>query len=226
VSKHQPRKRLTKLDTYYQRYLRNERSADFITNVWREYSIATLERLALAGRRVSRRAAALALGFLGDYDSSPVLVQALRDRDRAVRLLAEHGLRQLWFRAGNADQYQILLRLVRLNDNGQYQEAVDLASLLIDESPLLAEGWNQRAIGWFGLDDFEESAADCRQVLELNPHHFNSAMGLGHCYLQLDQPALALDAFRLALQLNPSLECVRSQIRQLERAVNREQLDD
>ena len=91
---------------------------------------------------------------------------------------------------------------------------------------MLAEAWNQQAIAEFSLFEYEESALNCQRALEINPYHYNAAMGLGHCYLQMDQPILALEAFRGALKTNPNLECVRSQIRQLERSMGRERLDD
>ncbi len=216
----------TRLERSYLSYLQSERAADFIANVASHYTCETLKRLAAAGDRVIRRAAMLALGFLGGYDANEVMGNGLRDRDRAVRLLAEHGLRQIWFRAGNTYQYHELQRLVRLNDNGLYHEVVELSEPLLAQAPQLAEAWNQRAIAEFSLFDYEESATHCQRALDINPYHYNAAMGLGHCYLQMDQGALALEAFREALRINPNLECVRSQIRQLERSLDRERLDD
>jgi tetratricopeptide (TPR) repeat protein len=226
VSKKPLRQRSVRLEKSYHQYLQDERAADFIAAVAEDYSIETLKRLAQGGKRVLRRAAMLALGFLGDYDANEVMGRGLRDRDRAVRLLAEHGLRQVWFRAGNPRQYQTLNQLVRLNDNGLYHEVLSLVAPLLAEAPTLAEAWNQRAIAQFSLCEFEDSVADCQRALEINPYHYNAAMGLGHCHLQLEEPESALDAFRTALQINPNLECVRSQIRQLERAQNRGRRDD
>ncbi len=221
-----PPQRPVKLEYFYHQYLQNECAADFIASVAERYSQATLIRLAVAGNRVLRRAATLALGFLGDYGANDVLGRALRDRDRAVRLLAEHGLRQVGFRAGNSQQFQLMNRLVRLNDNGQYHEVLSLTGPLLEQAPLLAEAWNQRAIAEFSVLDYEDSALHCQRALEINPYHFNAATGLGHCHLQLDQPELALEAFKTALRINPSLDCVRSQIRQIERTLNRERLDE
>lgn len=220
------KQRHASLEKLYQQYLNDENSANFVSAVASRYTIGTLERLAAYGPRVSRRAAVLALSFLGDYSSNAVLGRLLHDKDRAVRLLAEHGLRQVWFRAGNPGQYHDLQKLVRLNDNGQYEEAVELATRMIDQSPGLAEAWNQRAIAWYGLLEFEDSAMDCHQALEINPYHFNAAMGMGHCYLQLEDAEAALDCFRRALSLNPSLENVRIQVRQLERTAGQDWQDD
>src|SRR5690606_37653483 len=121
------------------------------------YTLATLERLAEMGTRMSRRAAVLALGFLADYESNAVLGRALCDEDRGVRLLAENGIRELWRRAGNEDQQQEIGIIIRLNASRQYLEAVIRSDHLIDEAPWIAEGWNQRAVAYFHLGRFEES---------------------------------------------------------------------
>ena len=110
-------------------------------------------------------------------------------------------------------------RLCRLNQNDQYRQAIREAGPLIEEAPHFAEAWNQRAVAQFAMRRFEEAANDCHQTLELNAYHFGSALGLGHCYLQLDEPFAALENFRRAISLNPDLEDVRGQIRKLERAL-------
>jgi len=201
----------------YARYLADENSAAFISAVSQRYLIGTLERLAEYGRVASRRAATLALSLVGTYESNAVLGRALNDRDRCVRMIAENGLRDLWMRDGSQEQQSRLKVLVRLNASQQFDEAAEAASELIDEAPSLAEAWNQRAIAYFHIDRYEDSANDCHQTLELNPYHFGAAVGMAHCYLELNDAYAALECFRRALRLNPDMEEVRVQADQLER---------
>jgi tetratricopeptide (TPR) repeat protein len=201
----------------YARYLDDENSAAFISAVSQRYLIGTLERLAEFGRVASRRAATLALSLVGTYESNAVLGRALNDRDRCVRLIAENGLRDLWMRDGSEEQQSRLKVLVRLNSSQQFSEAAEAATDLIEEAPWFAEAWNQRAIAYFQLDRFEDSANDCHQALELNPYHFGAAVGMAHCYLQLNDAYTGLECFRRALKLNPDMEEIRSQADQLER---------
>jgi len=203
----------------YHRYLEDENSAAFVTAVSRHYLPSSLERLAAGGDHVARRAAIMAIGFLGDYSHNAVLGQALVDRDRGVRMLADNGIRALWRRDGNLDHRQQLARICRLNHGTQYHEAVDEAEALIEIAPWFAEAWNQRGIGLFAQRRFEESANDCHQTLELNPYHFGAAVGMAHCYLELDEPMAALENFRRALRLHPDLEDVRLQIDYLQRTL-------
>jgi tetratricopeptide (TPR) repeat protein len=207
------------LERLYHRYLETEQTAGFIQAVSQTYLLSTLERLARGGRHVTRRAAIMALGFLGDFSQSRTLGRALHDRDRGVRLLADNGIRQLWRRDGSASQQHKLARVMRLNNNEQYAEAIREATELIDEAPWFAEVWNQRAIGYFARQQFEDAANDCHQTLELNAYHFGAAVGMAHCYLQLDEPFAALENFHRALRLNPDLEDVKGQIETIERSL-------
>jgi tetratricopeptide (TPR) repeat protein len=203
----------------YQQYLDDQDSADFITKVSRTYTQGTLERLSESSFPQVRRAAVLALGFLGDYETNAALGRALLDEDRTVRLLAENGIRNVWTRAGNDEQRQRLAVITRLNAAQHYQDAIDRAAQLIDAAPWFAEAWNQRAVARFAQGLYADSIRDCHQALEINPYHFAAAAGMGHAYLRLDNPVSALECFRRALRLNPNLEGVRSQIAQLTRLI-------
>ena len=80
--------RYPQLDRFYQRFLNEESSADFIQAVSTKYNLASLERLATAGGRMTRRAAILAIGFLGEFSNNEVMGRAFNDDDRAVRMLS------------------------------------------------------------------------------------------------------------------------------------------
>jgi tetratricopeptide (TPR) repeat protein len=169
--------------------------------------------------REVRRAAVLALGFLGDYNSNHALGCALLDDDRTVRTLAEDGIRTLWTRAGNETERQELGVILRLNAARLHKEALGRATRLIERAPWFAEAWHQRATAYAAIGRLVESIRDCHQALEINPYHFVAATSMGQAYLQLENPVSALDCFRRALRLNPNLEGVRAQVVRLTRMV-------
>ena len=109
--------------------------------------------------------------------------------------------------------------MTQLNASKQYHDAMRLATALIQAAPWFAEVWNQRALAHFNCGEFDESIRDCHQTLEINPYHFPAATGLGKCYLQLNNRAAALESFRRALRLNPSLDGVRAHVVYLQRAL-------
>ena len=147
------------LDQLYQQYLNDENAARFIQSLSRHYTISTLERLADSGQTISRRAAILALSFVGDYSSNEVMGFAMLDPDRAVRLLADHGIRQIWLRQGDRGQQQLVRRLHRLVAINRLEEAIELATRVLEQHDDLGEVWNQRAIAFCGLGDFHSAIA-------------------------------------------------------------------
>ena len=159
----------------------------------------------------------LSVRFIDAATANTVMGMALQDCDRAVRLLADHGIRQLWQRQGTPAQQQAIHRLYRLVAQNRLEETVDESTILIAYNPELGEAWNQRAIAYCAMGEYESAIEDCRESLNCNRFHFPAAMGMGHCLLQMDDPISALDCFRLALAINPDLEGVRNHISHLER---------
>jgi tetratricopeptide (TPR) repeat protein len=201
----------------YEQFLADEDAAAFVHRVGRRYNTATLERLVQYGSRLDRRAAVLALGYLGTYESNTTLGPALCDADRGVRLLAENAIRSVWVRAGTERQRREINSVIALNTAADYENAYERVNRLLDEAPWFAEAWNQRAIAGYCTERYEQSIRDCQQALELNPYHFGAAAGMGQCYLKLGVRSMALEAFRRALKLNPNLEGVRANVVYLER---------
>jgi tetratricopeptide (TPR) repeat protein len=201
---------------YYDSFLRDHDIETFRQHVSARYTEGTLGRLIESGNLPARRAAVLALGLFGTFESNATVARALRDGDPTVRDLADNALWAIWFRAdtpeNNAmlEQVRLLIRHERLDD------AVKLANRLIARSPEFAEAFNQRAIAHFFQGRFDESAADCHRVLKYNPYHFGALSGLAQCQLRLDQRRDALKTFRRALRLQPFSKGLREAVSSLE----------
>jgi len=203
----------------YREYLERRDTQDFIRRVSQSYASGTLQRLARHRDSAVRRAAVLALGYLGDYDANHTLGCAMLDDDRTVRTIAEDGIRAVWNRAGSESERQDLAYIIRLNAAQLHREALDRASKLIERAPWFAEAWHQRAVAHQALGRLIEAIRDCHQALEINPYHFVAAVSMGQAYLQLQNSISALECFRRALRLNPDLEGVRVQVARLTRMV-------
>jgi tetratricopeptide (TPR) repeat protein len=201
---------------YYETFLRDHDIDAFQNRVQARYSEATLARAVQMGDTKARRAAVLALGLVGGYQVNDVVGRALRDPDPAVRNLADNALWAIWFRADSPENNETLEKVRALIARQRPDLAIELATRLIARSPRFAEAFNQRAIALFTLGQFQESAADCRRVLELNPYHVGALGGLGQCYLRLDLRREALKTYRRALKLQPYSEGLREFVATLE----------
>jgi tetratricopeptide (TPR) repeat protein len=217
VSQQKPR--IPLLSILYEQYLGAQDPAAFGQKVSRCYTPGTLQRLAKHHLREVRRATVLAIGLIGDYASNHALGCALLDDDRTVRLIAQNGIRSVWTRAGDEAARTQLNGVVRLNAARKYEEAIRLATELIEKSPWFAEAWHQRASAHFHLKQFAESIRDDHEALEINPYHFVAAANMGQAYLELENYTSALESFRRALRLNPDLDGVRAKVIRLARMV-------
>ncbi|HEX4147517.1 MAG TPA: tetratricopeptide repeat protein [Pirellulales bacterium] len=210
------------LVSIYRQYLADKDGDAFSRRVVEKYLPASLERVLATGQRAARRAAALALGLLGDYRSNAALGRALGDQDRTVRLLAETALRAVWCRDGRPAVRKRLAGVIHFNGQRQHREALASADELIARAPELAEAWNQRAIAQFGLQQYQGAIRDCQRAVQLNAYHFGALAGMGQCYLRLDDDLSALENFRRALAVNPELDGVRSSISMIERRMKKQ----
>jgi tetratricopeptide (TPR) repeat protein len=207
---------------YYEQFLIDQNIDTFLRIVTCRYMNGTLERILTSGDRMARRSAVLALGRLADYQSNNSLGNALVDRDRGVRTLAEASIRNLWMRVGTPTQRHQLSILVEHIDEKEYEQATRLADQLIQKAPWIAEAWYQRGKAYFHLGNFDATGRDCLQALEINAYHFTAASLMGQAYLLQSNPVYALDSFRQALRLNPNMEEVRAQVIHLQRSLKGE----
>lgn len=158
----------------------------------------------------ARRLGASALSETGTMADAPALVRALRDPDAQVRRLAEAALWAVWSRSGDDAIDDVLEIGVGQMRGGQLEASVETFSEIIRRRPDFAEGWNKRATAYYLLGEWRRSAADCDEVLRRNPQHFGALSGYGMIWLQLDEPARALERFEQALAVNPNLESVQT----------------
>jgi tetratricopeptide (TPR) repeat protein len=191
----------------------------FKKRVSARYCEGTLQRLLDSDNSRNRRAAVLSLGLLGSMQSNSALADRLHDDDLRVRELTADALWAIWFRADAEDNNLELQRIMRLRDPEKALLALDA---LIRKTPGFAEAYNQRAVLYFRLKEFDKSANDCEKVLQLNPLHFGAQAGMARCFMRLRKPRAALKSFRRAYEINPNLDGVEEAIRDLESALGEE----
>jgi len=201
---------------YYATFLRDHNIDEFRQQVSSRYNEGTLGRLVESGSQEARRAAVLALGLFGTFQSNAVVARGLRDSDPTVRELADNALWAIWFRADTPENNATLEKVRLLIRHERLDEAIKLADQLVGRAPTFAEAYNQRAIAHFLLKQYEASAEDCRRVLQHNPYHFGALGGLAQCQLQLDQRREAIKTLRRALRLQPYSKGLREFVSSLE----------
>jgi tetratricopeptide (TPR) repeat protein len=159
------------------------------------------------------RAEAVAwLAAHGSMADQPPLLARLRDGDPRVRAIAGQALWLLWSRSGDPDIDRLLAAGIEEMQSGRLEDAIASFSEVIRRKPAFAEGWNKRATAYYLAGDYRRSLADCDQVMKRNPYHFGALSGYGQIHFRLEQYDKAIAAWRRALEVNPDMEGLESNI--------------
>jgi tetratricopeptide (TPR) repeat protein len=166
----------------------------------------------------ARKVALLALALVGPTCCADELAFHLRDPDPVINNLAEHALWAIWFRSGKTEKANLLVRRgAEALDEKDYPKAIEFFNQTIREDPDFAEAYNQRAIAYYLIEDYEKSIADCQRTIRRMPCHFGALCGLGHCHAHLEQIPQSIEYYEKALQVNPHIECVREAVGELKK---------
>jgi len=191
--------------------------AHSVRSRWRPREVACLLR---HDNSELRRAAAVALAFVGDEACIGPLTRALHDDDWRVNDVAEHALWSIWFRAGNhaaTEPFQQGLCYLNAEDYGRAIACFREASRL---DPNFAEPHNQRGIAQFLNGEYPECIDACRRTIERMPCHFGAFAGMGHCHVQLGEIEPAVQCYRRALRINPRMPAVAQAVDRLQNTLN------
>ena len=161
------------------------------------------------------RAAGAALRLIGTPEVIPALVDALKNDDPGTRYNAEYALWEIWAHSGDDAVDAMLKDGKNLLKNEAYQQAVERFTTVIEAAPSFAEGYNQRAIAYFMLEEWSKAIRDCKQTISLNPNHFGAFAGMGHVYVRLGKIDEAIAAYKQALVINPNLISIAEAILRL-----------
>tara|TARA_E500000331_G_scaffold54366_1_gene47849 strand:+ start:1476 stop:2063 length:588 start_codon:yes stop_codon:yes gene_type:complete len=136
------------------------------------------------------------------------------DQEAADAIAAE--IWRLWRDIDDPVAAQALASGSQAMGAGQYRNAYQYFSEVIQEVPAFAEGWNKRATVLYLIGAYQESIEDIRETLQREPRHFGALSGLGLIFLRQRQFGPAAAAFRDALAIHPHLPRIRAALEQLE----------
>ena len=172
-----------------------------------------LYRRLLSGNREEKTSAAFDLAWLGGQDQ---LLHALKSPSEPVRAIAIDSLWSLWFHAAGRDAFRRAQSANRAVQQQKFSDALAILNRTTAEYPRFAEGWNRRAMLFWEMGQYEQSLADCKRVVVLNPNHFGAWQGMGLCQLQLGEVEAAIRSLGAALKINPYDRGLRETLRRCE----------
>ena len=110
----------------------------------------------------------------------------------------------IWSIADNQETQIIFDEANQFMDVGELDNAIELFTKVVKQSPEFAEGWNKRATVYFLKGELNKSISDIEKTLNLEPRHFGALDGLAEIYLMKDDLVGAAVIYRRILEIIPS----------------------
>jgi tetratricopeptide (TPR) repeat protein len=139
--------------------------------------------------------------------------------DPAEAQVVEQQIWQLWLASEDAAIDRLMQQGVFAMNEQDYATALQTFTRMVDQAPDFAEGWNKRATVLYLMGEIDRSRADVEKVLELEPRHFGALSGLGLLYMAEGEAEKALEAFRRALAVNPTMPGPQQWVEELKERV-------
>jgi tetratricopeptide (TPR) repeat protein len=143
---------------------------------------------------------------LGKLRAENVLTECLGSNNPMVVRLATDTLWECWLSEQGPKARRAMDKGVKLMNDGELGEALNVFEKLVEEFPQWAEAHNKQATVFYLLGNARLSLRACQIVVDLKPHHFGAWNGMALCAAQLEKWQIALDAARKALSLQPSAQ--------------------
>lgn len=140
----------------------------------------------------------------------------LREADEDSYARIEQSIISQWEKSGSAAIDLLLRRGKDALEDGASDAAVEHFTALVDHAPDFAEGYYGRASSYYRLGLTGPALNDIRQVLTLNPRHFEAMRGLATIMEELQRPKDALELYRRVLDFNPQSAEVQASVARLE----------
>ena len=115
-----------------------------------------------------------------------------------------YNIWDIWSIANNQETQIIFDEANQFMDVGELDNAIELFTKVVKQSPEFAEGWNKRATVYFLKGELNRSISDIEKTLNLEPRHFGALDGLAEIYLMQDDLVGAAVIYRRILEIIPS----------------------
>ena len=104
----------------------------------------------------------------------------------------------------------------------KFFESIDIFTKVINFDPSWAEAWNKRATVFYLIGEFQKSQNDIDKVLELENRHFGALAGQGLVNIKLKNYEKAIESYKRALEIYPTMQSPEIMIKQIEEIIKEE----
>ena len=114
---------------------------------------------------------------------------------------------------------ELLTQGSRLINIGELSKAYELFTKIIATEPDWSEAWNKRATVLYLMSRYQSSLDDIKITLALEPRHFGALSGQALNYIELNLYEKAIESYKDAQKIYPSIDGAKIMIPQLEELI-------
>jgi tetratricopeptide (TPR) repeat protein len=122
----------------------------------------------------------------------------------------------IWNQSGSPTVDILLERAQAAEAGGDLDRARQFLDQAAEILPAYAEIYDRRAVLAMNANDTASAIEDIERTLEREPRHFGALAALGMIYETMGQERAALEAYRDALAIDPTLEQAKQGVKRLE----------
>ena len=160
-----------------------------------------------------------------DKDLNKLFEQLEKTSNSSVAFEIEIKIWKIWSTHPTNEELTNLLDFgSNLLSEGKLEQSHKIFSEIIKMEPNWAESWNKRATALYLMGRYTESLKDINEVLKQENRHFGALSGQGLVYIQLKQYEKAINSYKEAQKIYPSIQSSDKMIPQLEELIRKEEI--
>ncbi len=131
----------------------------------------------------------------------------------------QKAIEALWASSGSETVDLLMVRAGKVMAAGEEAIALKLLDAVTALAPDYTEGWRRRAYLRYRSKDYASALADLRQVLGIDPNHFEAIEGVAQILREIGEKEAALAAYRRLLAIHPFWPGAAKAVEELAREV-------
>jgi len=126
----------------------------------------------------------------------------------------------IWLNTGNVEMNTLVRLGTESLSKGDYTDAINIFTQVVDRNPHFAEGWNKRATAFYLRGNYKAAIDDIDRTLGLENRHFGALAGLATIYSEIGDEHGVLNTLKKLYQIHPFQPKLKDQIDELSSRLN------
>ncbi|AFM04806.1 tetratricopeptide repeat protein [Bernardetia litoralis DSM 6794] len=129
-------------------------------------------------------------------------------------------IQNIWLNTENVEMNTLVRLGTESLSKGDYTDAINVFTQVVDKNPSFAEGWNKRATAFYLRGNYKAAIDDIQQTLDLENRHFGALAGLATIYSEIGDEYGVLGTLEKLYHIHPFQPKLKDQIEELRSRLN------